>query len=388
MWRRVFIGTQDLVNEVYLLKWGPIVIIVIAIALALVIGGVVSNYIQSTRTTTKSLSSPKEVTVIDALGRKVTLPYPVMRAVVTDDEVAELVQIVGAADRVVGIEPSIKTRGYFPLMANKPVTGSQFRGLNYELLMKLKPDVVIMMDVGPIGKIIQKLDKLGIKCVVISINPSKIPQTIKLLGKIFGKEKRAEELLKWWYQKWNELEKRLAPLKSRPKLKAFIGMGFAPSKKLPLHTWGKLAKWNYILDKLNMVNIATKKLKTHGEIDEEFIVEEDPDIIIIGDWSDNWLGYAKNTTKLAQAMIENVLKDSVLKDVKAVKECKVFIMHYVMLGSFRSVIGAYYLAKVAYPDLMKGVDPEGMQKEYFEKWLGVPYKGTWFYPEPWKGSQG
>ncbi len=240
------------------MKWGPIVIIVIAVTLALIIGGIVSNYVQSTRTSTtslstsvvsskavmstsqsvtKSLSSHKEVTVIDALGRKVTLPYPVMRAIVTDDEVAELVQIVGAADRVVGIEPSIKTRGYFPQMANKPITGSQFRGLNYELLMKLKPDVVIMMDVGPIGKIIQKLNKLGIKCVVISINPSKIPQTIRLLGKIFGKEKRAEELLKWWYQKWDELEKRLAPLKGRPKLKVFIGMGFTPSKKLPLHTW-------------------------------------------------------------------------------------------------------------------------------------------------------
>ncbi len=151
---------------------------------------------------------------------------------------------------------------------------------------------------------------------------------------------------------------------------------------------GKLAKWNYILDKLNMVNIAAKKLKAHGEVDEEFIVEESPDIIVIGDWSDNWLGYTKNSTKLAQAMIENVLSDPILKDVKAVKERKIFIMHYVMLGSFRSVIGAYYLAKVAYPNLMKGIDPDEIQKEYFEKWLGVPYRGIWFYPEPWKGGQG
>ncbi len=344
----------------------------------------------TTRSSTTSPTTTQEsnggITVVDALGRKVTLPHVAQRVVVTDDEVAELVQLLGAADKVVGIEPSIKTRGYFPLMADKPVTGSQFRGLNYELLMKLKPDVVIMMDVGPVGKIIDKLNKIGIKCVVISIDPAKIPQTLKILGKILGKEERAEAALKWWNQKWAELEQRLAPLKGKPKLKVFVGMGFAPSKKLPLHTWGQLAKWNYILDRLNMVNIAASKLRAHGEVDEEFVAEENPDIIIIGDWSDNWVGYTKNTTALAQAMIQNVLNDPALKDVNAVKEHHVYVMHYVMLGSFRSVIGAYYLAKAAYPNLMKGIDPDQIQKEYFEKWLGVPYKGIWFYPEPWKSS--
>jgi len=340
----------------------------------------------ATREQTTTHGGSGSITVVDALGRKVTLPHVAQRVVVTDDEVAELVQLLGAADKVVGIEPSIKTRGYFPLMADKPVTGSQFRGLNYELLMKLKPDVVIMMDVGPVGKIIDKLNKIGIKCVVISIDPAKIPQTLRILGKILGKEKRAEAALKWWNQKWEELEQRLAPLKGKPKLKVFVGMGFAPSKKLPLHTWGKLAKWNYILERLNMVNIAASKLRTHGEVDEEFVAEENPDVIIIGDWSDNWLGYTKNTTALAQAMIRNVLNDPALKDVKAVKEHHVYVMHYIMLGSFRSVIGAYYLAKALYPNLMKGVDPDQIQREYFEKWLGVPYKGVWFYPEPWKGS--
>lgn len=361
------------------------------IIIALLAVGVIKLYLstqqpqttQTSSTTTTTQGSSGSITVVDALGRKVTLPHVAQKVVVTDDEVAELVQLLGAADKVVGIEPSIKTRGYFPQMADKPVTGSQFRGLNYELLMKLKPDVVIMMDVGPVGKIIDKLNKIGIKCVVISIDPAKIPQTLRILGKILGKEKRAEAALKWWNQKWEELEQRLAPLKGKPKLKVFVGMGFAPSKKLPLHTWGKLAKWNYILDRLNMVNIAASKLKTHGEVDEEFVAEENPDVIIIGDWSDNWLGYTKNTTALARAMLENVLNDPALRNVNAVKEHHVYIMHYVMLGSFRSVIGAYYLAKALYPNLMKGINPDQIQKEYFEKWLGVPYKGVWFYPEPW-----
>ncbi len=334
----------------------------------------------------RSGSGSNTITVTDALGREIELPYPVEKVVVTDDEVAELVQLIGAADKVVGIEPSIKTRGYFPLMADKPITGSQFRGLNYELIAKLQPDVVILMDVGPVGKIIDKLDKIGVKSIVISIKPQNIPETIRLLGKIFGKEKRAEELLQWWFSKWEFLEEKLKDIKDKPKLKVFVGMGFHPTNKLPTRTWGKLAKWNYILEKLNMENIASAKLDKSGQLDLEYIVEANPDIILIGDWSDNWLGYTKNNSSLARKIVENVLNDPVLQSVNAVKNHKVFLIHYVMLGSFRSVIGAYYLAKIAYPELMKDVDPEEINKEYFEHWLGVPYKGIWFYPKPWLGE--
>ncbi len=347
-------------------------IVLVALLLSLKLGGTQNIAIQKE-------NASSEVLVTDAIGQNVSLPYPVEKVIVTDDEIAELVELMGASDKVVGIEPSIKKRGYFPEMSDKPVVGSQFRGLNYELIAKLKPDVVILMDTGPISKIIDKLDKIGVKSIVISIKPQKIPETLRILGKIFNNEKRAEELIRWWSNKWDELEKKLSFLKDNRSLKVFVGMGFRPTNKLPLRTWGKYAKWNYILEKLHMVNIAAKVLEKSGDIDIEYLVKENPDIIIIGDWSDNWLGYTKNTTKLVQELCTYILSDPALKDVKAVKEKRVYIMHYILLGSFRSVIGAYYLAKAAYPDLMKDIDPEELHREYFENFLGIPYRGIWFY---------
>jgi iron complex transport system substrate-binding protein len=43
-------------------------------------------------------------------------------------------------------------------------------------------------------------------------------------------------------------------------------------------------------------------------------------------------------------------------------------------------MGASYMAKWFYPDIFKDLDPEAINKKYFEKWLGVPYKGIWVYP--------
>ncbi len=337
-------------------------------------------------TTPITTPTPKEITITDVIGRNVTVSYPVKKVVVADDEVAELVELIGAAGRVVGIESSIRVRGYFPQMVDKPITGSQLRSLNYELIAKLKPDVVLMMDVGPIGKIIEKLEKIGVNCIIISIRPEKIPQTIEILGKIFGKEDRAKKILEWWNDKWSFLKERISKAKIETKLKVFVGMGFSPTNKLPTQTWGQLAYWNYILNTLKMVNIAAKKLKAHGELDIEFIANENPDVIIIGDWSNNWVGYTINSSKLAENMIKVVKEDPILHAVNAVKYNRVFVMDYTLLTSFRTVIGAYYLAKAVYPDIFKDIDPEEIHKEYFEKWLGVPYKGIWFYPRPWLGE--
>ena len=86
----------------------------------------------------------KEIEIIDTRGRRIALLWTAKTCIVTDDNIAEPVQVIGADDKVIGIESSIKERGYYPNMADKTITGNQFRGLNYELIAKLKPDVVIM----------------------------------------------------------------------------------------------------------------------------------------------------------------------------------------------------------------------------------------------------
>ncbi|MEB2792434.1 MAG: ABC transporter substrate-binding protein [Caldisphaeraceae archaeon] len=295
---------------------------------------------------------------------------------------------MNASNDVVGISPTVKTRGYFPLMADKPVIGNQFRGLNYGLIEKLRPDVVILMDVGPIGQIIDKLNSLGIKCIVVSIYPSKIPYTIKLLGQIFGKEKRANELLNWWNQQWNFLEERIAKCGCNQSLKVFVAMGFAPTSRLPTMTRGQTAPWNYILEKLHMTNIAASKIRTSGELDLEYIIKSDPDIIIIGDWSNNWVGYNYNTSIRAEKFLEEIASNEpILCSIKAFKDHKVFVMDYTLLTGYESVIGAYYIAKAVYPQAFKNINPDKILMNFFVKFLGVPYRGVWFYPRPWLGEE-
>jgi iron complex transport system substrate-binding protein len=38
------------------------------------------------------------------------------------------------------------------------------------------------------------------------------------------------------------------------------------------------------------------------------------------------------------------------------------------------------MAKWFYPEIFQDLNPDEINKEYCEKWLGVPYKGIWAYP--------
>ena len=330
-----------------------------------------------------SRTEKSTITIVDTLGRTVTLPYPVESCIVTDDNVAESVQLIGAADKVIGIEDSIPERGYFPEMSDKPTIGNQFRGLNYELIVKLKPDVVIMMGyrAAQPEQTLKKLDEIGVKAICIGVPyPELEPKTIEILGKIFGKEERAKAYLKWRDEKINLVKERLTGLEKDEKVRVYVEMQFNPqSRSLSRRTWGKNYPMQTTLEWASLKNIAEEKFPTFGEVDLEWVIKENPDIMFLGDWSDGWTGYKKTDTSIPNSFLESVKANEAVKQIKAVKENKVYVINYMLLGT-RAVVGVQYLAKAAYPEKFADIDPEEIHQEYFEKWLGVKYQGIWFYP--------
>ena len=327
------------------------------------------------------------ITVTDALSRVVVLPHPAERIVVADDNQAEQVMALGAAERVVGIEGSIPRRGFFDDMASKPVVGNQWRGLNYELIAKLRPDLVILVDAGPTAPIIAKLRQMHIPVFVTSIYPQKIPRAMLELGKALGEEKRAREFVSWWMSELRKLKELASHINATRPLKVFVSMNFAPSPLgMSLFTCGKRAAWNYWFRILHLENIAAKYMEGCGRVSLEWLARQDPDVIIVGDWSAIYTGYTKNSTEPLQKIIERICSNPLLRHTSACIHHRVFIVGYQLLLNIRSIVGAFYLGKALYPKAFSGVDPDELHAWFFEHWYHEPYRGIWFYPEPWRGG--
>ena len=116
-------------------------------------------------------------------------------------------------------------------------------------------------------------------------------------------------------------------------------------------------------------NIAagTDLFGNYVEVDKEWVVKQNPDIIIKSDWWNS--GYTVDDISGIKAVWEEVMSRPELANVNAVKEGKVYVY-----GAFTStaqlIVGAAYFAKWIQPDLFEDLDPKEIHQEYLDKFFG------------------
>ena len=319
-------------------------------------------------------------TVIDCAGRQVTFNYPVKRIVVTDDTIADPVRIFGKQGLVVGIEGSIRHRGYFPEMAKQPMIGNQWRGLNWEYIVSLKPDIILMPDHPAVTpRVTATADRLKIPVLVVRWHfAESMDQSVKLLGEVLGLPERAQQFTQWRHDCLDLIADRLKRLSSEKRLTTYVEadisgpVGRAAGKGMPV---------DEILRLSGLANICRFRLSK--EVSPEWIMAKNPDIIIMNDYggAGEVTGYLIKDETTLNGYLEQVKRRKQFKKTKAVKKNNVYVMNSKMRGSMH-MVGALYMAKAAYPQLFDDVDPLETHREFFERWMGLPYQGIWFFPSP------
>ena len=118
-----------------------------------------------------------EKVVTDQLGRKVVLPDKVKRIVVLQHQSLNVLVQLGATDKIVGV---LKTweenlgKEYVrlaPTLKDMPLPGD-LKVINYEAVMALKPDVVIVANYIP-KEYIAKMEELKIPVIGVSFSRTK-----------------------------------------------------------------------------------------------------------------------------------------------------------------------------------------------------------------------
>ncbi|AIS51724.1 ABC-type Fe3+-hydroxamate transport system, periplasmic component [Thermoanaerobacter kivui] len=113
------------------------------------------------------------------------------------------------------------------------------------------------------------------------------------------------------------------------------------------------------------------------DVSAEWLIEKNPEVIIFV-YSSDLLGYTINDYSAVMKLANDIKKDPVLSKTDAVKNNRIYFTNISNLFRFSEAV---YFAKWFYPDRFKDVNPDQLLKEYFEKWLGIPMKGIWVYPE-------
>ena len=276
-----------------------------------------------------------DLTFTDGLGREVKLEAPAQRVVSLAPSNTEILFAVGAGSQVVGRE---EFSDYPEAAKNVTSIGPAFEALNTELIVSLKPDLVLAAEINSPEQV-KALEDLGLTVYYLS-NPHTLEQmydNLNIVAQLTGHEAETATLIESLKQRVAAVDEKIAPNSSR--VSVFYELDSTdPAKPF---TAGKDTFITLLIDRAGGYNIASE-LESYPQLSLEQIVAADPTMIILGD-------------SMWGITPEMVASRPGWENLNAVKNGKVvpFDDNLVSRPGPRLVDGLEQLAKLLHPELFE-----------------------------------
>jgi len=236
----------------------------------------------------------------DDLGNEVTFFEPPKRIVSLAPSNTEILFALGLNSEIIGVTEFCD----YPEEAKRKEKIGGFSNPNLEKIYSLEPDFVFGIRGNPKDTLIN-LTKLNFN--VLAYDPLDVDELlnlIELIGKIVDKREEAYNLI-------NKMEEKRNSLINKAKL--------LPKKRVYLELWnnpymsvGENSYLNKIIEETGGINIAKKAKGDWPILSQEFIINENPEVIIIAYMGQN---------------IDEVLKRPGWENIDAVKNKRVYYIN-------------------------------------------------------------
>jgi len=218
--------------------------------------------------------APESLT--DGLGRKVTLSGPAQRIISMAPSNTEILFAIGAGSQVVGRD----ALSDFPEEAkNVTDVGSTFEALNTELIVSLKPDLVLAAEINTPEQV-KQLEDLGLTVYYLK-NPLTLEEmygNLEIVAQLTGHQDEAAALIESLKKRVAAVDEKIAPISSR--FSVFYELDATDPAKP--YTAGKGTFIDQLIDRAGGYNIASE-LEGYPQMSLEQVVAADPAFIILGD---------------------------------------------------------------------------------------------------------
>lgn len=329
-----------------------------------------------------SFTSLADRTVIDQLGRQVTIPDRVNRVVVLQHQTLNLLVQLDTADDVVGVLSSWKKQlgpefeRFSPRLATIPMPGDLTQ-VNLESLLAEHPQVVFVANYAP-PEMISQIEKAGIPVVAISLrrdaqsekgklNPQMndeeqaynlgLQEGIRLIAKVVNRESQGEALIDYAFKQRETVGARLKDIPVDQRMRVYMA-------NPDLTTYGSGKYTGLMMQHAGAINVAATSIKGYKQVSMEQVLSWNPQVIFVQD------RYPDEVTKIT--------RDPAWQGIDAVKNKRVYLMpEYAKAWGYPMpealAIGELWMAKQLYPQRFQDIDMNKAANDYYQRF----YRTAW-----------
>lgn len=309
----------------------------------------------------RASASERPLSVVDFEQRTVEVPHEAKHVAVFDSFSGELAVMLGVGDRIAGVPGGVKSdailQGIFPGLSKvSQLSGSE---VNIESLTSMECDLALVR-----GSLDQsersKLDLLGIPYVVVDYGTVDDQiAAVRLVGQACGGQaaERAEALAEFYRSTVADVERRLAAVPQKSKLKVYHSI----NSSVLTDGAGSLGQdW---IERCAAVDVSAGKAPTNNT-DYEATLEEiynwDPDVVICS---------------VAQTAQE-ILSDGAWLGMRAVQDGAVSNLpvgatRWGQRGSVETYLAMMWFGCTYWPEYFSDVDLKSFVTDYYRDYLGV-----------------
>lgn len=341
----------------------------------------------------------KPVEITDLADRKVVVDVPVKKAVVAF-YYQDYLAIAGdkVLDNIIGFSKAVWTdwapsswatfsKALPKLEKLEDVGEVEVGTFSVEKVLSLRPDLLVLAkwQYDALGSDLDALEEAKIPIVVLDYNAQTVDthiKTTKLIGLLTGNEARAQELASYYANTVKDIQDRVKKA-NLPQPKVYAEFGNKGPSEYSV-SFGK-SMWGSMITLVGANNISKNAVEYYGPVNPELVVAAKPDAIIITGRETELkknpealvMGFNIPTSE-AKKRLEGFAKRSGWPDLPAIKNHRLYGAYHANSRTLSDIASIQFVAKAAYPELFKDLDPTKTYLDFYKKYLPVEPQGTFY----------
>ncbi len=276
-----------------------------------------------------------------------------------------------------------------PGLLEVPMIGSIDEEFNLEAVIASDAQAAIL----PLGmqsvaaeSVQSKLEAAGIPVIYVDYHAETIENHTKsteLLGKLFGKEARAQEIIKFYREHTDAIVERVDEIlqnQERPNIYIEVGMN-GPAECG--NTFDNSYSWGGIAYASGGNSIGEGIVENSSKMDPEYLLTANPEkVIFTGSY---WpskpesirMGFDSNEED-TRKLVEAYFNRAGWNELDAVKNGEIYVIHHGLGREMYDCACFEFFAKTCFPEEFSDLNPTATLKEYYSKFLPYEFSGNWF----------